>query len=241
MHYMRPADYVGQVQSVHDGEMEMEVKVMSVTPRVMTISNFLSADECDYLIHQAQEQGLEASTVASGGVSSLRHAMTRSSFNAWIPREQSNTTDAIYRRAAFLLGMDESLFRHRSHEHLEIASHNSLSESLQVVRYQQDQEYTAHHDFVHPYLHNRHQPTRFATLLLYLNTPNKGGETVFPRASNPTSHDGLSIRPKKGTAVLFYNLLPDGNMDDLSQHASKPVLEGEKWLANLWVWDPIID
>jgi prolyl 4-hydroxylase len=241
MHYMRPADYVGQVQSVYDGETEMEVKAVSVTPRVMTITNFLSAYECDYLIHQAQEQGLEASTVVSGGASSLRHAATRSSFNAWISREQSNTTDTIYRRAAFLLGMDESLFRHRSHEHLEIASHNSLSESLQVVRYQQDQEYTAHHDFVHPYQHNRHQPTRFATLLLYLNTPKKGGETVFPRATNPTNHDGLSISPRKGMAVLFYNLLPDGNMDDLSQHASKPVLEGEKWLANLWVWDPIID
>jgi prolyl 4-hydroxylase len=116
-----------------------------------------------------------------------------------------------------------------------------LAESLQVVRYQQDQEYAAHHDFVHPHQHNRHQPTRFATLLFYLNTPKKGGETVFPRAVNPTNHDGLSITPEKHTAVLFYNLLPDGNMDDLSQHASKPVLEGEKWLANLWVWDPIID
>ena len=25
-------------------------------------------------------------------------------------------------------------------------------------------------------------------------------------------------------------------MDDLSQHASKPVYDGEKWLMNLWVW-----
>jgi prolyl 4-hydroxylase len=252
MHYMRPADYVGQVQSVvvvldDDKTRAMEAKVVSVTPRVMTIHNFLSKDECDYLIHQANEQGLEASTVVSGigdggsAANHLRHETTRSSFNAWIPREMSNTTNAIYRRAAVLLGMDESLFRHRSHNHLDIASHNSLTESLQVVRYMQDQEYTAHHDFVHPHTHNRHQPTRFATLLLYLNTPIKGGETVFPRAVNPTNHDGLVITPKEGTAVLFYNLLPDGNMDDLSQHASKPVLEGEKWLANLWVWDPIID
>jgi prolyl 4-hydroxylase len=241
MHAMWPAEHVGQERGVVHDEREMRVRVASVTPRIMTIDNFLSADECAHLIHQAQEHGLEASTVVSGSSANLRHAATRSSFNAWIPRELSNTTDAIYRRAAFLLGVDESLFRHRSIDHLDIASHNSLAESLQVVRYQQGQEYAAHHDFVHPRHHNRHQPTRFATLLFYLNTPPQGGETVFPRAVNPTNHEGLSIAPQKGTAVLFYNLLPDGNMDDLSQHASKPVLQGEKWLANLWVWDPIID
>jgi len=247
MHPMRPANFVGQVQRVelNDGEStkEYNVKVASVTPRVFTIDNFLSKEECRHIIEHAQQQGLEASTVVSGGSSTnrLRSSSTRSSFNAWIAREASNTTDAIYRRAASLLGMDESLFRHRSHNHLDIASHNSLAESMQVVRYQKDQEYTAHHDFTHPYTFNRHQPTRFVTLLLYLNEPKEGGETVFPRAVNPTNHDGLSVTPKRGMAVLFYNLLPDGNMDDLSQHASTPVVQGEKWLANLWVWDPIID
>ena len=247
MHPMRPASYLGQVHRVNvdDGESEKEyqLNVVSIAPRVFTIANFLSDKECDHLVHRAQQQGLEASTVVSGGSSAnhLRSSLTRSSFNAWIAREDSNATDTIYRRAASLLGMDESLFRHRSREHEDIASYNSLAESIQVVRYQQDQEYTAHHDFTHPYSFNRHQPTRFATLLMYLNEPQMGGKTVFPRAINPSNHDGLSVTPKRGMAVLFYNLLPDGNMDDLSQHASIPVVQGEKWLANLWVWDPIID
>lgn len=245
---MRPARFVGQEQQVKlkDGQTKNDyiVKVVSVTPRVFSIDNFLTSEECDYIIEQAQRQGLEASTVVSGGDGStnrLRSSSTRSSFNAWIPREASNTTDTIYRRTASLLGMDESLFRHRSYDHVDIASHNSLAEQMQVVRYQKDQEYTAHHDWAHPYTDNRYQPSRFATLLLYLNEPQEGGETVFPRAVNPTNHDGLSITPKRGMAALFYNILPDGNMDDLSQHASTPVVEGEKWLANLWVWDPIID
>jgi len=34
--------------------------------------------------------------------------------------------------------------------------------------------------------------------------------------------------------VLFYSQLPDGNMDDFSQHAAEPVTDGEKWLINLW-------
>ncbi len=44
------------------------------------------------------------------------------------------------------------------------------------------------------------------------------------------------VAPRKGSAVLFYNLLEDGNGDDLSLHAALPVWKGEKWLANFWVW-----
>lgn len=61
----------------------------------------------------------------------------------------------------------------------------------------------------------------------------------FPRGINAESSSGLMITPEIGKAVLFYNMLPDGNMDDLSQHAALPVRSGEKWLANLWVWDAV--
>ena len=54
----------------------------------------------------------------------------------------------------------------------------------------------------------------------------------------PVSVQGFKVAPKKGTAVLFYNLLEDGNGDDLALHAALPVHHGEKWLANFWVWDP---
>jgi len=40
---------------------------------------------------------------------------------------------------------------------------------------------------------------------------------------------------------LHSNQLPDGNLDDFSQHAAEPVVSGEKWLINLWVWDPIFE
>jgi prolyl 4-hydroxylase len=39
--------------------------------------------------------------------------------------------------------------------------------------------------------------------------------------------------------MIFFMLNPDGNLDDLTQHAALPVLEGEKWFANLWIHDPI--
>jgi prolyl 4-hydroxylase len=30
-------------------------------------------------------------------------------------------------------------------------------------------------------------------------------------------------------------------MDDFSQHAAKPIISGEKWLINLWIWDPLYE
>eukprot|EP00954_Amorphochlora_amoebiformis_P026395 1378955-Amorphochlora_amoeboformis.AAC.1 len=35
-------------------------------------------------------------------------------------------------------------------------------------------------------------------------------------------------------------MLPDGNGDDLSLHSGMHVEAGEKWGANLWVWDPLM-
>jgi hypothetical protein len=60
------------------------------------------------------------------------------------------------------------------------------------------------------------QPSRFATILLYLNDDMEGGETEFPRWLNAETSEGLKIKPEVGKAVLFYNLLPDGNYDERS-------------------------
>jgi len=75
--------------------------------------------------------------------------------------------------------------------------------------------------------------------LLYLNDFNdgmRGGETVFPMWRNSETEEALKVKPEKGKAILFYNLLPDGNMDEFSLHAASPVLHGDKLLVNLWVW-----
>jgi len=64
---------------------------------------------------------------------------------------------------------------------------------------------------------------------------NAGGDTSFPKDGKGS---GIKVHPGKGHAVLFYNLLEDGNGDDLALHAAMPIVRGEKWLCNFWVWDP---
>ncbi|KAL7538096.1 hypothetical protein ACHAXR_008282 [Thalassiosira sp. AJA248-18] len=149
-----------------------------------------------------------------------------------------------------------------------LPTHDRIVEAMQLLRYGPGEEYSAHHDFTYPSIENRYQPKRYATILLYLtgegdvvengirqstssskNTNNdlqhdlalKGGETMFPRAITTDYHDGVKVEPQSGKAILFYNVLPDGNMDDLSQHSGGKVEKGVKYIANVWVWDPIVN
>jgi len=49
----------------------------------------------------------------------------------------------------------------------------------------------------------------------------------------------MSIKPKARRTVLFYSQLADGSLDKMSFHGGCPVLEGQKWAANLWIWNGV--
>jgi prolyl 4-hydroxylase len=188
----------------------------------------------------SEAKGLQHSTLHSGAtVKQTRDLSTRSSSSTWLPRDTNALTERVFQRTAQVMGLDPELFQkfHDSSPH-----HHSIAESLQVVRYKGNgEEYLPHHDFVYPSINHRYQPMRYATLLIYLNDVPTAGETRFPRAVNNYNAEGLQVKPKIGKAALFYNILEDGNVDDLSQHGSNPTKGYDKWLANLWVWDPVID
>ncbi|KAL3917153.1 MAG: hypothetical protein SGPRY_006517, partial [Prymnesium sp.] len=82
----------------------------------------------------------------------------------------------------------------------------------------------------------------------YLLKVADGGETAFPAADGAISPDeamrlqdpvdrgaGVIVRPRKGTALLFYNHQADGTIEPLAVHAGCRVHSGEKWGANHWV------
>jgi prolyl 4-hydroxylase len=157
--------------------------------------------------------------------------------NTWVSRTKSPILDTINRRAADLLQLDEALLRRRTaDEYPDLNTKASIAEDLQLVHYDVSQQYvyTPHHDFSMPNSGAANQPARFATVLFYLNDDMKDGETAFPRWKHAETGDQLKVTPEVGKAILFYSLLPDGNMDELSEHAALPVIEGEKWLINMW-------
>jgi prolyl 4-hydroxylase len=61
---------------------------------------------------------------------------------------------------------------------------------------------------------------------MYLNTPTRGGATVFPDVK-------LDVMAQKGYAVFFSYDRPEPGT--LTLHGGAPVLEGEKWVATKWL------
>uniref|UniRef100_A0A7S3GCN1 Fe2OG dioxygenase domain-containing protein n=1 Tax=Palpitomonas bilix TaxID=652834 RepID=A0A7S3GCN1_9EUKA len=56
------------------------------------------------------------------------------------------------------------------------------------------------------------------------------------------TESGVGVSPRKGSAVLFYNTLPAGDVDVYSLHAGCDVLKGDKWASNYWISDlPLYD
>jgi len=120
------------------------------------------------------------------------------------------------------------------------------AENMQILRYEHGQKYEPHFDYFHDKINQVRGGHRYATVLMYLSTVDKGGETVFPNAkgweSQPKddtfsecAHQGLAVKPVKGDAVLFFSLHVDGVPDPLSLHGSCPVIQGEKWSAPKWI------
>ena len=63
---------------------------------------------------------------------------------------------------------------------------------------------------------------RIATLLLYLSDDLlHGGATVFPFLS-------LGLKPRRGSALFWYNKKRNGDGDFLTMHAGCPVIKGTK-------------
>lgn len=225
-----------------DPVLNMTLTVLSCEPRVFEVKDFLSQQEVNHILEIGRGMNLGESTI---GDSDTQSRNVRTSRNAWVTRRQSGVIDAIYRRAADLMRIDEALMRTRPEgEKLNIPDYRpyvnkSIAEELQLVHYSQYQEYQTHHDFAFQPLSDITDSARFATLLLYLNDDMQGGETSFPKFLNAHTFEGLKVTPEVGKAVLFYSQLPDGNMDELSQHKAHVVRDKNKWLINLWVWDPL--
>jgi prolyl 4-hydroxylase len=165
---------------------------------------------------------------------------TRTSTNTWLDRHSDPVIDAVYRRAADVLRLDEALLRHREPDEIpDMPTSAPINEEMQVVHYNEGEEYTAHHDFGYP-KGTPNSPSRSINLCLYLNDVEEGGRTSFPRWRNGETSDSLDVKPEKLKAMIFYMVNPDGNLEDLSQHAALPVGRGaEKWFSNLWIWDDI--
>ena len=118
-------------------------------------------------------------------------------------------------------------------------------EAFNVLRYTAGQHYDQHYDTFDPAEYGKQSSQRMYSFLLYLSDGVEGGETIFPkndenllRSVDYKSCDvGLKVSPRRGDALLFYNIAVNGTFDKASLHGGCPVKQGTKWVATKWVRD----
>jgi prolyl 4-hydroxylase len=184
-------------------------------PDVVLIANFLSNEECEVLI-QSSLSTLTPSTVVNLQEGGRMSHDGRTSEGMAFKISETEVIKAIESRISELINLPIE-----------------NGEGIQVLHYQIGAEYRPHYDYFpesqlgsKEFLEQGGQ--RVATLIMYLNDVDAGGETVFPELS-------LSVAPKKGSALYFSYTNSLGQVDDKTLHGGAPVVKGEKWIATKWI------
>ncbi len=203
----------GQPASIVIDGHEVQVLMTMTLPRVIVFGQLLSDDECDALVALSQPRLVRSETVDNNtGGSEINAA--RTSRGMFFLRGETPLIDRIERRIAALVQWP--------------LDHG---EGLQILHYAPGAEYKPHQDYFDPAQPGT--PTilqrggqRVGTLVMYLNTPEQGGATVFPDV-------GLEVAARKGSAVFFSYDRP--HVATKTLHGGMPVVAGEKWVATKWL------
>ncbi len=203
----------GAPQLLQVGDRDVRVLMSLRNPRVVVFGGLLSDEECDELIAQASARLARSETVHTDTGGSEVNA-SRTSDGMFFSRGETPLCARLEARFAALL--DWPL---------------ENGEGLQILRYRPGAEYKPHYDYFDPAQPGtasilRRGGQRVASLVCYLNTPVRGGATVFPDVQ-------LDVAPIKGNAVFFS--YDRAHPMTRSLHGGAPVVEGEKWVATKWV------
>lgn len=198
---------------VQAGDREVQVLASMLMPRVIVFGGLLSHEECDELVDLARSRLSRSETVQlDTGSSEVNEA--RTSEGMFFNRGENALCQRIEARIAALTQWPLV-----------------NGEGLQILRYRPGAEYKPHYDYFDP--EQPGTPTilkrggqRVATLVMYLNQPERGGATTFPDVK-------FEVAPIKGNAVFFSYDRPHPMTRSL--HGGAPVLDGEKWVATKWL------
>jgi prolyl 4-hydroxylase len=184
-------------------------------PHIILFGNVLTPDECEQLIALSNTR-LSRSTTVDELTGQTKPHEHRTSQGTFFQLNETPLIAAIDQRIAGLM-------------QLPVVN----GEGLQILNYQVGGEYKPHFDYFPPEqpgsaTHIARGGQRVATLIIYLNDVEEGGETIFPEID-------LKIVPMRGCAVYFAYANARSQLDALTYHGGNPVLRGEKWIATKWM------
>jgi hypothetical protein len=191
-------------------------KVMSDAPYIAKFESFLTREQCDWLIRQAQ-----------GRMQSARVIHSRTA-KMEVDRSRTNSTyefDAVTSDMVLMLVCARMAAA--------TASRPQALEHSNILHYAVGQQFTRHHDFFEPSTpafarEIARGGQRALTFLTYLNEDFDQAETEFSLLDR-------RFRCATGGALLFRNVDIHGNPDRSTLHAGLAPTRGEKWLLSQWI------
>ncbi len=182
--------------------------------RLTWIDGFLAASECEFICEELDFAFWRPSRVVNrnfGDELVYFHSPQRTSQSTdqcWFSAELDAAVDGIEQRACKLLGIDQTNL-----------------EPWQAVRYRNRGRFRLHHDA--GLFAGDPEGERVVTMLLYLQTPLEGGDTVFPDL-------GIRVPAIAGRLAVWNNLNAAGTADPAMRHAAQPVRRGGKTVLTTW-------
>jgi prolyl 4-hydroxylase len=187
--------------------MATEIHGTELTP-IYIFDNFLSDSECDAIMDSVKDK-LEPSPLTRQDPNDSKFRTSRTAYF----RNTNSLHSDINRKMVTMINIKDK----------------SYSELPQVQHYNVGQEFKAHWDFFDPVVDKSFydKGQRTWTFMVYLTDVEAGGETYFPNLNQ-------SIKPKKCRAVIWGNILENGDMDRDTKHQGKPIIKGEKGIITKW-------
>jgi len=184
-------------------------------PLITVYDNFLSVKETEHILNQANNLTLNKAKVCSNKDNKSVYSSGRTGLNGWLPHSMTSFMFDIGCKIADIVNQPLN-----------------YAEKFQVVEYGTNQKYDPHYDAWNltteqgkKYTKNYGQRT--TTCLIYLNTVEKGGSTLFPNLN-------VEIKAKQGRMVVFNNLNKEKERHVNSLHGGMLVEKGNKYITNLW-------
>jgi prolyl 4-hydroxylase len=177
--------------------------------QLFTLDDCLSGSECDALV-DVVNQHLRPSTI------------TVESTDKYFRTSRSCDLSGLNPLVAMV---DEKIAR-------ALGIRREWAEPNQAQRYDVGQEFKAHTDYFDPgtdefATFGGDRGNRTWTFMVYLNEGMQGGGTRFLAIEK-------TFQPKKGQAVIWNNLYPDGTPNPDTLHSGMPVIEGHKVIVTMW-------
>ncbi len=181
--------------------------------QIYKINNFLSKNECNQTINL-----IESSDLSQTGSGPMKNSYTDKKCTL---EESNEVIKKINLRISQLLGINDR-----------------FSKKMLGMKYEENNYKKPHFD--NPWVDKSDEITIAKkrlltkkegittwTILIYLNTIPKGGQTYFPKLKK-------GYKPIAGTLLAWNNLNSDGSINPYSMHEALPITDSKKYILVKW-------